>query len=145
MRTILLILAGLGERGHAIFGGKTPLQAARTPNLIRISMASINGLYHSYVPEAAMSSELAYYLMCGYAIDDFPGRRTFEATGLGIELEGGDVALLARVVSVQEREGMLILKDEDPPAEEETCRVLLEQIRTFEQDGVVMEFIPTGE
>jgi hypothetical protein len=37
MRCILLILDGLGDHGHAAFGGQTPLQMADTPNLDRLA------------------------------------------------------------------------------------------------------------
>ena len=47
MRCILVVLEGLGDKGYDVFGGKAPLQAARTPFLDGIAAVGINGLYHS--------------------------------------------------------------------------------------------------
>ena len=48
MRCILVILDGLGDRGVAAFGGQTPLQRARTPNLDRLAALGMNGLLHPW-------------------------------------------------------------------------------------------------
>ena len=66
MRCILVILDGLGDRGHAVFQGKTPLAAARTPNLDRLAELGMNGLYHPWHQGLALPSELAHFLMFGY-------------------------------------------------------------------------------
>lgn len=78
-RCILVILDGLGDHGHAVFGGQTPLQAASTPNLDRLASLGMNGLYHSYLQGVAMPSEIAHFLMFGYDLTDFPGRGYLEA------------------------------------------------------------------
>ena len=49
MRCILLILDGLGDRGHAAFGGQTPLQMASTPNLDRLAALGMTGLFHPWL------------------------------------------------------------------------------------------------
>ena len=48
MRCLLLILDGLGDHGHAAFGGQTPLQMASTPNLDRLAALGMTGLYHPW-------------------------------------------------------------------------------------------------
>ena len=80
-RCILVILDGLGDHGHAVFDGQTPLQAASTPNLDRLAALGMNGLYHSYLQGVAMPSEIAHFLMFGYDLADFPGRGYLEAEG----------------------------------------------------------------
>jgi 2,3-bisphosphoglycerate-independent phosphoglycerate mutase len=143
MRCILLILDGIGDKGHPAYDGRTPLQVADTPNLDYMAMVGMNGHYHSYLQGVAMSSELAHFLIFGYDLNEFPGRGYIQALGCGIELEDGDLALLARIFPVRQEDGMLILLNESPDLDEESCRILQEEIRTFRSDGVEVEFIPT--
>ncbi|MCK5188399.1 MAG: phosphoglycerate mutase, partial [Deltaproteobacteria bacterium] len=143
MRCILLILDGLGDKGHACFEGKTPLEVASTPNLDHLASLGMNGLYHSYFQGTAMPSELAHFLMFGYDINEFPGRGLIEAIGEGITVNDGELALLARIFSVSLQDGVLVLQKEDPKLDEETCRVLQKEIQTFKKDGIEIEFVPT--
>lgn len=143
MRCILLLLDGLGDRSHKALENRTPLQAARTPNLDRIAFLGMNGLFHAHLQGTALPSELAHFLMFGYRMEDFPGRGAVEALGEDLDIRQGDVALLARIFSVMEEQGSLILTHEDPRVEGDTCRMLHEAIRSFSRDGIEAEFLPT--
>ncbi len=142
-RCLLVILDGLGDHGHAVLGGRTPLQAAATPNLDRLAALGMNGLYHAYEQGVALPSEIAHFLMFGYDLADFPGRGYLEALGYGLTLPPGAVVLLARIFCVQEHEGHLILTVEDPKVKEATCLALQREIRHFTAAGVEVEFVPT--
>lgn len=143
MRCILLLLDGLGDRSHPILNNRTPLQAARTPNLDRIASIGMNGLFHAHLQGTSLPSELAHFLMFGYRLEEFPGRGAVEALGEGLDIREGDVALLSRIFSVTEEQGRLILTHEDPKLEGEICRMLHEAIRRFSRDGIEAEFLPT--
>ena len=143
MRCILLVLDGLGDKGHTAFEGKTPLQIASTPNLDRLASLGMNGLYHSYLQGTAMPSELAHFLMFGYDIESFPGRGVIEAIGEDIPIERDEVALLARIFSVSLRDGELVLRKENPTLDDTTCQILQEAIKTYAHDDIEIEFIPT--
>jgi 2,3-bisphosphoglycerate-independent phosphoglycerate mutase len=142
-RVILVILDGLGDHGHAVFGGQTPLQAAHTPNLDRLAALGMNGLYHAHLQGVAMPSEIAHFLMFGYDLGDFPGRGYLEAVGENIPLSPKDVTLLGRIFSVREDEKHLILEVENPEVDAETCLALQQDIRHYTTTGVEVEFIPT--
>jgi 2,3-bisphosphoglycerate-independent phosphoglycerate mutase len=142
MRCILLILDGLGDKGHACFEGKTPLEVASTPNLDHLASLGMNGLYHSYFQGTAMPSELAHFLMFGYDINEFPGRGLIEAIGEGIKVGDGEVALLARIFSVSLQDGVLVLQKENPKLDEKACRILQKEIQTFKENGIEIEFVP---
>jgi 2,3-bisphosphoglycerate-independent phosphoglycerate mutase len=144
MRCILLILDGLGDRAYDALGGRTPLEAARTPHLDRLAALGMTGLFHPWRPGAALPSELAHVLLFGYTLADFPGRGYLEALGAGISLEKQDVALLGRIFAVRRRRGELILQEEDPRVEEEVARSLQAAVEKFEYQGVEVTFIPTG-
>ena len=144
MRIILLLLDGLGDRGHRIYGGKTPLQAASTPNLDYISKISANGSYHSSIPGIAMPSEMAHFLLFGYDLQEFPGRGPIEALGYSLPFGKGDVAVLARIFVTRKEKGMLIVEEEDPVVDRETCTILQETVRSFEGEGLEFTFYPTS-
>ncbi len=143
MRCILLVLDGLGDKGHRCFGGKTPLQAAHTPNLDRLAALGMNGLYHSYLQGTALPSEIAHFLMFGYGLDEFPGRGLLEAMGEGIAISDGEVYVLARIFSVKRKKEMLVLQNESPVLDGKTCRMLQKSIKHYNQGDVSIEFIPT--
>ncbi len=143
MRCILLLLDGLGDRSHPVLGGKTPLQAAHTPNLDKIATAGMNGLFHPYLQGTALPSELAHFLIFGYQINEFPGRGVVEALGEEIGVREGDVALLARIFSVSEERNTLVLRHEDPVLDLESCRILHDAVGCFTHGGIYAEFLPT--
>ena len=142
-RCILVILDGLGDHGHVVWGGQTPLQAASTPNLDRLAALGMNGLYHSYLQGVAMPSEIAHFLMFGYDLSDFPGRGYLEAVGENISLSPKDVALLGRIFSVRKHQQQLILEVEDPKVDAKTCLALQQDIKHFAAASVEVEFVPT--
>ena len=144
MRCILLILDGLGDRGHSAFGGQTPLQMARTPNLDRLAALGMTGLYHPWWLGTALPSEMAHFSLFGYDREDFPGRGYIEALGENLPMGETDVALLGRIFAVKQQQGLLILKEEDPKVEKATCLSLQETVQTFHYAGVDISFVPTG-
>ncbi|UCE17641.1 MAG: 2,3-bisphosphoglycerate-independent phosphoglycerate mutase [Gemmatimonadota bacterium] len=143
MRSILVVLDGLGDRGYDVFEGETPLQAAHTPHLDRIAALGVNGLYHSTTQGMAMPSETAHFCLFGYDIGDFPGRGPLEAIGENISMGDGDVALLARIYSVEEKGRLLVLRQENPEVDAETCRLLHKEVGRYEENGIEVEFVPT--
>ena len=144
MRCLLLILDGLGDHGHAAFGGQTPLQMASTPNLDRLATLGMTGLYHSWLLGTALPSEIAHFLLFGYDLEDFPGRGYIEALGENIPLGDTDVALLGRIFAVKKQRGFFMLMDEDPQVDEATCLSLQQAIQTFQHEGVTVSFVPQG-
>jgi 2,3-bisphosphoglycerate-independent phosphoglycerate mutase len=144
MRCILLILDGLGDRGHAAFGGQTPLQMASTPNLDKLASLGMTGLLHPWLLGTALPSEIAHFLLFGYDLEDFPGRGYIEALGEDLPLGDTDVALLGRIFAVKKQRGQLILTVEDAKVEAATSLALQEAIATFHHEGVDISFIPTG-
>ena len=115
-RCILILLDGLGDRAYPELGGRTPLSAAKTPNLDALAAMGACGLMHAERPGLALPSENAHFAMFGYERDEFPGRGYLEALGAGIEPRPDEVALLAHFVSVREKDGVLVLHESRPQA-----------------------------
>ncbi len=143
MRCILVILDGIGDRGQECFGGRTPLQAAYTPNMDYLASIGMNGLYHSLMQGVPMSSETAHFLIFGYEIEDFPGRGLIEAIGEGIKVKNNDVAVLCHLCSVDKINANLVLRHEYPDLDIDQARKLMEEVKTFESGGIKINLIHT--
>jgi 2,3-bisphosphoglycerate-independent phosphoglycerate mutase len=142
-RCLFLVLDGLGDWGFSRFGGKTPLECARTPNLDALASRGMTGLYHALRPGVPLPSEMAHFLMFGGNGDDFPGRGYLEALGYDIPPAEGDVALLARVFGVEKRRGGFVLVDEKPRIPDEEAHVLQVDVAHFAAEGLELSFRPT--
>ena len=82
---ILITFDGLGDRPCEELNGKTPLEAAHTPNLDELTRQGVSGIHQPFGPGQATSSERSHWAMFGQT-QAFPGRALLEATGMGIEI-----------------------------------------------------------
>ncbi len=99
----MVICDGLGDRPIKELGGKTPLEAAETPNLDRLAGESECGLMYTlgrgYVP----GSDTAHLAIMGYEREKYYfGRGPIEVAGLGLKLQHGDVALRGNLGTVDD-------------------------------------------
>lgn len=90
----LIVLDGLADRPHPETGGKSPVEAARTPNLDRLVRIGRLGDVVLIGPGVAPESDAGVLALLGYDPEhDSPGRGVLEAEGVGISLRPGDIAL----------------------------------------------------
>ena len=143
-KCILILLDGLGDRSYPELDFKTPLQAAKTPVLDKVAVASANGVYHAACMGQALPSENAHFIMFGYDIREFPGRGALEALGAGIEFQRKDVAVLSHFASITESEKKLILEQGKPVISDGEITELINTVREFETDEVKIRFYPAG-
>lgn len=141
-KCLLLLLDGMGDRAQEELGGLTPLMAARTPNMDRVARAGINGLFHASRPGIALPSENAHFTLFGYGLEEFPGRGALEALGAGLDLGTRDVALLAHLCAVSEKDGVLWQeRDIVSGVPEAEAAALIDSIACWEADGVEVRFL----
>lgn len=102
-KILLLILDGLSDLSIKELGDKTPLELAYTPNLDRMAEEGICGVCipNQFSFERTPTSEGAHIGLFGYK-DYFLGRGPYEAAGIGMQMEKGDVALRANFATVDE-------------------------------------------
>jgi 2,3-bisphosphoglycerate-independent phosphoglycerate mutase len=107
-KAILLIGDGLGDRPVAELGGKTPLEAAETPNLDRIALEGENGLLDPIAPGIPPGSDTAHLALLGYhPYEVYTGRGPFEALGIGMEVRPGDVCFRCNFSTVTDEPARL--------------------------------------
>jgi len=145
MRVLLIIFDGLADRPAPELDGKTPLEAARTPNLDRLAAEGINGLMHPKSPGYPLGSPLALHLMFGYPEDEFPDRGPLLASARGLSIAPGDVVLAARFASVEKQpDGRLRLLQRFIRGREQECTRLAGTIAKHEIDGLSFRYVYAG-
>ncbi len=138
MKIILLILDGLGDRSYRELGWRTPLQAARTPNMDRLAALGANGNFHAATPGVALPSETAHFLLFGYDINEFPGRGLFEAVGDSVPFDDADVLCLAHLAGVrfENQAALLSLGRDDIAGSARDLEPYYHLISCYEEGGV---------
>ncbi len=88
---LLVVLDGLADRPYPELGGRTPLEAARTPTLDRLAAEGQSGFCYPLGPGRIPSTELVHFRFFGYEGRPFPGRACLEALGANVPCKAGDV------------------------------------------------------
>ncbi len=106
-RILMIVLDGGGDRPVPELGGKTPLEAASTPNLDALAEMGINGLLHPIGPGIRAGSDTAHLSLFGYnPYEVYTGRGPFEAAGAGVMGKKGDVAFRCNFATVDDEGGI---------------------------------------
>jgi 2,3-bisphosphoglycerate-independent phosphoglycerate mutase len=134
---VVILLDGLGDRAHAVLGGRSGNEAAATPNLDRLCAEGSCGVLYSVGPGRAPSSEVAHWSMLGYRPDEFPGRAVFEALGRGQEIGPADVLAYAALRPAERRDdGWWLTGRPDATADAEDAERLVARCDGLEIDGL---------
>src|SRR5881396_2959553 len=90
---LYVCLDGLADDPIPEFGGRTPLEAARTPVLDGLARKGAQGIVYTVAPDIAPESDIAVFAILGYdPREEHPGRGVLEAIGSGMEFRDGDLA-----------------------------------------------------
>ena len=102
-KALVLIGDGMGDRPVPELGGKTPLEAARTPNLDRIAKEGECGLMDPIAPGIRAGSDTSHLAILGYdPFECYTGRGPFEALGIGMDVKPGDIAFRCNFATVDD-------------------------------------------
>jgi 2,3-bisphosphoglycerate-independent phosphoglycerate mutase len=110
---LLVILDGLGDRPVEALGGRTPLEAARTPNLDRLATAGLTGLVDPLSPGVPVDTATGTGLLLGASPRSITSlaRGPVEAAGVGLEIAPGDLALRCNFATLDREDGHLFIRD----------------------------------
>jgi 2,3-bisphosphoglycerate-independent phosphoglycerate mutase len=106
---VYVLLDGVGDLPHPDLKGKTPLDAASTPNLDKLASNGAMGQVISVGKGIAPESDIAVFNMLGYKFQyaDYVGRGVIEAIGVGTDFKDGDLALRGNFATLNE-DGVII-------------------------------------
>lgn len=108
MKILLIVIDGLGDRPISQLGNKTPLEAARTPNLDWLAKNGICGLIKPFYATAIPTSEDCHFSLFGYNPKIYRIQRgLFTALGAGMKMKADDVALRGNFGTVDENLNMI--------------------------------------
>lgn len=100
---LLLIGDGLGDRAVPDLGGKTPLEAAHTPTLDALAAEGESGLMDPIGAGIRGGSDTGHLAILGYdPYKYYPGRGPFEALGIGMDVQRGDLAFRCNFSTVDD-------------------------------------------
>ena len=112
MKYIVLLGDGMSDEPLDQLGGKTPLQAARTPNMDFMARNGILGLAATVPEGLPPGSDVANLSVFGYDPRTcYTGRSPLEAASIGVALGPEDVAFRLNFVTLHPEGGRLYMKD----------------------------------
>lgn len=112
MKYIILIGDGMADNPIASLGGKTPLEAALTPNLDSIASSGTFGLFATVPKGYPPGSDVANLSIFGYdPVRYYSGRSPLEAASIGVKLETTDVAFRCNMVTLASKGNAMIMDD----------------------------------
>lgn len=101
MKTIVLVCDGMGDHPIEQLGGKTPLEAAKTPFMDTLARDGKVGLAQTIPPGFVPASDVGNMAILGYDPHQYySGRGPLEAANMGVDLAEGDVAFRCNLVTV---------------------------------------------
>lgn len=103
MKYIVLVPDGMADYPVEALGGKTPLEAAKTPNMDFLVKEGILGRVKTVPQDFPPASDVANLSILGYDPRKYyTGRGPFEAANLGVNLKEGDVAFRCNLITAEE-------------------------------------------
>ena len=104
MKYVIVIPDGCADEPQESLGGKTPLQAATTPNMDKVAAAGIVGAANHTPAQLPAGSAVANMSLLGYdPVANFTGRAPLEAAAQGIELGDNDWAIRCNLVTIEDQ------------------------------------------
>lgn len=101
MKLVYVVIDGMGDLPSRVLGGKTPLEAAETPNLDFLAREGKTGLMYTVRKGIAPESDVAVMSILGYDPFEFStGRGIVEAIGADLAVRDGDLALRCNFATV---------------------------------------------
>ncbi|MGI6141695.1 MAG: cofactor-independent phosphoglycerate mutase, partial [Caldicoprobacterales bacterium] len=139
MKYIVLLGDGMADYPVPELGGKTPLQAARKPNMDFLAAKGETGLVSTIPQTLPPGSDVANLSVLGYDPEKYyTGRSPLEAASMGVPMDAGDIAFRTNLVTLSEADhyGDRIMLDHssDEISSGEAAQLMEEVSRHFQND-----------
>lgn len=132
MKYLVVLCDGMADYPIEELGGRTPLEAADTPNMDALAKSATVGLVKTVQDGMKPGSDVANLSVLGYdPMVYYTGRSPLEAGSIGIDMKKTDVALRCNLVTVSDEpcyEDKTILDYCADDISTEDARVLIEYI-----------------
>lgn len=144
-RILLAVLDGLGDISIPELGGRTPLEAAETPNLDRLAAGGALGSHIPIAQGVTPGSGPAHLGLFGYDPVEYEvGRGALSALGVGFPLQHGDLA--ARINFCTVDDGGVVVDRRAGRISTEKSRELVSLLRSgISMEGVEVHLMPVKE
>jgi 2,3-bisphosphoglycerate-independent phosphoglycerate mutase len=138
----IVILQGDGMPDHPVpeLGNKTPLEAAKTPNMDDLAKRSIFGLVKTIPDELPPGSDVGNLSVLGYNPKlYYTGRSPLEAASIGVHVKESDVTFRCNLVTLKESNGKTIMEDYSAGhiSTEEARGIILDIKDELEKEGEI--------
>lgn len=145
---LMLILDGLGDRACSVFGGLTPLEAAKTPNFDHVLTVGMCGLVDPLIPGVPVATHTGTGALFGLSPRDIHrlSRGPVEAAGIGMSSNPGDIFLRCNLATLKANGSGLNVLDRRAGRIHEGVEELLDTLQDIELDhGVVASIAPATQ
>jgi 2,3-bisphosphoglycerate-independent phosphoglycerate mutase len=139
MKYALIVPDGAADEPLESLGGRTPLQAARTPAMDEIARTGVVGRANNVPRSLPAGSDVACMSLLGYdPLAHFSGRAPLEAAAQGIHLGRNDWAIRCNLVTIEDQTMQSFTADH---ISTEEAAAILTSVQ--EQMGTVeLQFVP---
>src|SRR5262245_61873881 len=105
MKYAIILPDGCADEPQDSLGGRTPLQAARKPNMDRIASLGVVGRTNNVPPTLTPASDVATLSLFGYdPLVVYTGRAPLEAAAMGLRLGPDDWAIRCNLVTIEDEQ-----------------------------------------
>ncbi len=143
MKYIILQGDGMADYPLEVLGGRTPLEAARTPNMDWLAVHGVFGLAHVIPNGFPPGSDVGNMSIMGYDPAVYhTGRSPLEAASMGVALGPRDIAFRCNLVTLGGSDGDTFMEDftSGHITTEEAAEMIRDIGRKLGGDGI--EFFP---
>jgi len=112
VKYLVLVGDGMGDYPLPQLQGRTPLQAAHTPNMDRLARSGHLGLARTIPPGKDPGSDTANMSLMGFDPARYhTGRSPIEAAAMGVDLGPEDIAFRCNLVTLDRSGGQVLMAD----------------------------------
>ncbi len=140
MKYVIVLGDGMADRPIPALGGRTPLSAAKKPNMDMLAAKGRCGLLRTLSEDMPLGSDIANMSILGYDPKKYysGGRGPLEAASQGIKIGGSDIAYRCNIVAAGD--GILLDHGGGHVSSPEARELMAAAKKRFEREGV--EYYP---